>query len=123
MVSPKAYTYLMLNDAIAQLRKRETTDNPVYTGVIETVANLKVIKTPNLPVVTRAWIIDSTQLGGMADETASAPGYAQFGGLAGVEVKSVRLEGQDAWDLMARRLTVPFVQETGAGYEITGVVS
>lgn len=123
VVSPKAYTYLMLNDAIAQLRKRETTDNPVYTGMIETVANLTVVKTPNLPVATRAWILDSTQLGGMADETASAPGYAEMGGLAGVEVKSIRKEGQDAWDLQARRLTVPFVQEPGAGYEITGVVS
>src|SRR6266536_880368 len=119
VVSPKAYTYLMLNDAIAQLRKRETSDNPVYTGMIETVANLTVIKTPNLPVVTRAWVLDSTQLGGMADEATAAPGYAQFGGLAGVEVKSIRKEGQDAWDLQARRLTVPFVQEPGAGYEIT----
>jgi len=123
VVSPKAYTYLMLNDAIAQLRKRETNDNPVYTGLIETVANLTVIKTPNLPVITRAWILDSTQLGGMADESASAPGYAEMGGLAGVEVKSIRKEDQDAWDLQARRLTVPFVQEPGAGYEITGVVS
>jgi hypothetical protein len=123
VVSPKGYTYLMLNDAIAQLRKRESSDNPVYTGMIETVANLTVIKTPNLPVATRAWILDSSQLGGMADEAADAPGYAQFGGFAGVEVKSIRKEGQDAWDLQARRLTVPFVQETGAGYEITGVVS
>jgi len=123
VVSPKGYTYLMLNDAIAQLRKRESTDNPVYTGMIETVANLTVIKTPNLPVATRAWILDSTKLGGMADEKADAPGYAEMGGFAGVEVKSVRKEGQDAWDLQARRLTVPFVQEPGAGYEITGVVS
>jgi len=121
VVSPKAYTYLMLNDAIAQLRKRETTDNPVYTGMIETVANLTVIKTPNLPVVTRAWIIDSRQLGGMADERDSAPGYA-ISDLA-VEVKAIRQDERDAWDLQGRRKTVPFVQEPGAGYEITGVVS
>jgi hypothetical protein len=121
VVSPKAYTYLMLNDAIAQLRKRETSDNPVYTGLIETVANLKVIKTPNLPVITRAWIVDSTALGGMADETDGAPGYA-VSDLA-VQVKSIRKEGQDAWDLQGRRKTVPVVQEPGAGYEITGVVS
>jgi len=121
VVSPKAYTYLMLNDAIAQLRKRETTDNPVYTGMIETVANLTVIKTPNLPVATRAWIVDSKQLGGMADERDTAPGYA-VSDLA-VEIKAIRKEGQDAWDLQGRRKTVPFVQEVGAGYEITGVVS
>jgi hypothetical protein len=123
VVSPKAYTYLMLSDAIAQLRKREDSTNPVYTGMIETVANLRVIKTPNLPVITRAWIIDSNSLGGMVDETATAPGYAAYGGIAGVEVKSIRKDEQDGWDLQARRLTVPFVQEPGAGYEITGVVS
>lgn len=126
VVSPKAYTYLMLNDAIAQLRKRESTDNPVYTGMIETVANLNVVKTPNLPVPTRAWILDSSQLGGMADERANAPGYASYGdvgGFAGLEVQAIRKPGQDGWDLQCRRLTVPYVQETGAGYEITGVVS
>jgi hypothetical protein len=121
VVSPKAYTYLMLNDAIAQLRKRETSENPVYTGMIETVANLKVIKTPNLPVATRAWIIDSSLLGGMADELDEAPGYA-VADLA-VQIKAIRREGQDAWDLQGRRKTVPVVQEPGAGYEITGVVS
>lgn len=121
VVSPKAYTFLMLNDAIAQLRKREATDNPVYTGMIETVANLKVIKTPNLPVITTAYVIDSTQLGGMADELDGAPGYS-VADLA-VQVKSIRLEGQDAWDLQGRRKTVPVVQEPGAGYEITGVVT
>jgi hypothetical protein len=121
VVSPKAYTFLMLNDAIAQLRKRETSDNPVYTGMIETVAGLTVIKTPNLPVITTAYVIDSTQLGGMADEMDGSPGYA-VSDLA-VQVKSVRKESQDAWDLQGRRKTVPVVQEPGAGYEITGVVT
>ncbi|MEO3929245.1 hypothetical protein ABGB07_36150 [Micromonosporaceae bacterium B7E4] len=121
VVSPKAYTYLMLNEAIANLRQRETTTNPVYTGEIETVAGLTIIKTPNLPVATTAIVLDSTQLGGMADETDGAPGYA-VSDLA-VQVKSIRKEGQDAWDLQGRRKTVPVVQEPGAGYEITGVVS
>jgi hypothetical protein len=119
VVSTKGYTYLMLSDAIAQLRKRETTDNPVYTGMIETVAGLTVIKTPAL--TTTALVLDSTQLGGMADETDGAPGYA-VADLA-VQVKSIRLDGNDAWDLQGRRKTVPIVQETGAGEEITGVVA
>ena len=50
-----------------------------------------------------------------------APGYS-VGDLA-VQIKSIRKEGQDAWDLQGRRKTVPFVQEPGAGYEITGVVT
>jgi hypothetical protein len=121
VVSPKAYTYLMLNDAIAQLRKREASDNPVYTGQIETVAGLTVIKTPNLPVTTTAIVLDSKQLGGMADEMDGAPGYA-VADLA-VQVKTIRKDSQDAWDLQGRRKTVPVVQEPGAGYEITAVVS
>ena len=118
VVSPKAYTYLMLNDAIAQLRKRETTDNPVYTGMIETVAGLTVLKTPALS--TSALVLDSTQLGGMADETDGAPGYA-VADLA-VQIKSIRKDDIDAWDLQGRRKTVPVVQESGAVEEITGVV-
>ncbi|WP_428964112.1 phage major capsid protein [Micromonospora fluostatini] len=119
VVSPKAYTYLMLNDAIAQLRQRESTDNPVYTGEIETVAGLTVIKTPSLG--TGALVLDSQQLGGMADETDGAPGYA-VSDLA-VQVKAIRKDDQDAWDLQGRRKTVPIVQESGAVEEISGVVS
>lgn len=119
VVSTKGYTYLMLNDAIAQLRKREDSTNPVYTGMIETIANLRVVKTPAL--TTTALVLDSTALGGMADETSGAPGYA-VADLA-VEVKAIRLDEVDAWDLQGRRKTVPVVQETGAAQEITGVVS
>jgi hypothetical protein len=121
LISPKAYTYLMLNDAIANLRQRETSTNPVYTGEIETVAGLTIIKTPNLAATTTATVLDSTALGGMADEMDGAPGYA-VSDLA-VQVKAIRKDGQDAWDLQGRRKTVPVVQEPGAGYEITGVVS
>lgn len=121
LVSPKAYTYLMVNDTILQARKRETSENPVYSGQIETIAGLKVIKTPNLPAATVATVLDSTQLGGMADEMDGAPGYA-IADLA-VQVKSIRKEGQDAYDLQGRRKTVPVVQEPGAGYEITGAVT
>jgi hypothetical protein len=121
LVSPKAYTYLMVNDTVLQARKRETTENPVYSGQIDTIAGLNVIKTPNLPAATVATVLDSTQLGGMADEMDGAPGYA-IADLA-VQVKSIRKEGQDAWDLQGRRKTVPVVQEPGAGYEITGVVT
>jgi hypothetical protein len=119
VVSPKAYTYLMLNDAIAQLRQRETTSNPVYTGMIESIAGLTVLKTPSL--TTTALVLDSQALGGMADETDGAPGYA-VADLA-VQIKSIRQDELDAWDLQGRRKTVPVVQESGAVEEITGVVS
>lgn len=119
VVSPKAYTYLMLSELIANLRQRETTDNPVYSGQIERVAGLAVLKTPAL--TTSALVLDSQSLGGMADEMDGAPGYA-VADLA-VQVKSIRKDDLDAWDLQGRRKTVPVVQETGAVEEITGVVS
>lgn len=121
LISDKAYTYLMVNETIANLRQRETTDNPVYTGEIERVVGLTVLVTPNLPTTTTAIVLDSRQLGGMADEMDGAPGYA-VADLA-VQVKSIRKDSSDAWDLQGRRKTVPIVQEPGAGYEITGVVA
>lgn len=119
VVSPKGYTYLMLSDLIANLRQRETTDNPVYTGMIERVAGLTVLKSPAL--TTTAMVLDSQALGGMADEMDGAPGYA-VADLA-VQVKAIRQDDLDAWDLQGRRKTVPVVQESGAVEEITGVVS
>jgi hypothetical protein len=118
-VSPKAYTYLLLNDGIAQLRKRETTENPIYTGSIESVAGLTVIKTPALS--TTALVLDSQQLGGMADETDGAVGYSVAD--LGVQIKAIRQDELDAWDLQGRRKTVPVIRESGAVEEITGVVS
>lgn len=119
VVSPKGYTYLMLNDTIATLRKREASDNPIYTGMIETIAGLTVLKTPAL--TTTALVLDSNMVGGMADEVDGAPGYS-VADLA-VQIKSIRKDDIDAWDLQGRRKTVPVVQEAGAVEEITGVVS
>jgi hypothetical protein len=121
VVSPRAYTFLMLNELVAGLRQRETTDNPVYTGQLERIAGLAILKTPNITPATSAIVLDSTQLGGMADELDGAPGYA-IADLA-VQTKAIRKDELDAWDLQGRRKTVPVVQETGAGQEITGVTS
>jgi hypothetical protein len=118
VLSDAAYVAMMLDTVISNLWRRETTENPVYTGKVETVAGLKVLVTPALS--TTALVLDSTQLGAMADEIEGAPGYT-VADLA-VEVKSIRKESQDAWDLQGRRLTVPIVQEPGAAEEITGVV-
>jgi hypothetical protein len=121
VVSDLGYMSMMVDTVISNLWRRETTDNPVYTGEVEQIAGMKVIVTPNLPVATSAYVLDSKALGGMADETDGAPGYA-VSDLA-VQVKSIRLDEIDGWDLQARRKTVPVVQEPGAGQEITGVTS
>jgi hypothetical protein len=121
VVSDLGYMSLMLDTVISNLWRREVTTNPVYTGTVEQIAGMKIIVTPNLPVPTSCFVLDSVALGGMADEMDSAPGYS-FADMS-VAIKSVRLETNDAWDLMGRRKTVPVVQETGAGQEITGVPS
>jgi hypothetical protein len=121
VVSDLGYMSMMVDTVISNLWRRETTDNPVYTGEVQQIAGMTVVVTPNLPVATSAYVLDSKALGGMADETDGAPGYA-VSDLA-VQIKSIRLDANDAWDLQGRRKTVPVVQEPGAGQEITGVTS
>jgi hypothetical protein len=108
------YAYVMSDEKIAGLRQREVTDNPVYTGEIEKLAGLIIVRSPS---ITNPIVADSTQLGGMADEMDGAPGYSA--GDLGVQVKSIRKDDLDAWDLQGRRKTVPVVQEPGAAVELT----
>jgi hypothetical protein len=110
------YAYLMSDTNITNALKRETSDNPIYTGTVESIVGLKIIVTgvsfPN------PYVLDSGQLGGMADELDGAPGYAMD--QLAVQVKSIRLESNDAWDLQGRRKTVPIVQEPASACQITG---
>lgn len=121
VVSDLGYMSMMVDTVISNLWRRETTDNPVYTGSVQQIAGMNIVVTPNLPVATSCFVLDSKALGGMADEVDGAPGYS-VSDLA-VQIKSIRLDENDAWDLQARRKTVPVVQEPGAGQEITGVTS
>lgn len=114
-----SYALMMTDTNITNALRRETTDNPVYSGQIDTVAGLTIVVSPNLPTTTEAWVLDSSQVGGMADEMDSAPGYA-MADLA-VQVKAIREDSQDAWSIQGRRKTVPVVQEPGAICRITGV--
>lgn len=111
------YAYAMSDTSITNALRRETTDNPVYTGSIEIIAGLTIVVSPS-SVAANPYVLDSTQLGGMADEMDGAPGYAMD--QLAVQVKSIRLDSNDAWDLQARRKTVPIVQEPGSACEITG---
>lgn len=109
------YAYLMSDDKFTNALRRETTDSPVYTGKVQKVADLAIVVSP---AITNPIVLDSTQLGGMADEMDGAPGYA-LSDLA-VQTKAIRKDDIDAWDLQGRRKTVPVVQEPGAAIEITG---
>ncbi|MFI6793673.1 hypothetical protein ACIBG4_40715 [Nonomuraea sp. NPDC050383] len=109
-----AYAIVMSDEKITNALRRETLDSPVYTGEVEVIAGLRIVVSP---AITTPLVLDSTQLGGMADEMASAPGYATSD--LAVQVKSIRVDTADKWDLQGRRLTVPIVQEPGAAVELT----
>jgi hypothetical protein len=119
VVNDNQYAFMMSDTVITNAWRRETTDNPVYTGQVEQVAGLNIVVSPAI-VAGNAYVLDSTALGGMADEVDGAPGYS-VSDLA-VQIKSIRREENDAWDLQGRRKTVPVVQEPGAAVKLTGLV-
>ena len=117
LVDDNHYAYMMSDTAITNALRREESTNPIYTGTLEIIAGLIIVVSPTSQAVN-PYVIDANQLGGMADESGISPGYA-VSDLA-VEVKSIRQDETDSWDLQGRRLTVPVIQEPGAACEITG---
>ena len=84
------------------------------------MAGLAIIHSPHAP--TEPMVLDSTQLGGMADEASEGPGLRRVSDLA-VQIKSIRDDSRDKWDIQGRRLTVPIIQEPAAACSITGAES
>lgn len=113
-----AYAMAAFVDAGYVSRENAAT-NPAITGTFPVVEGMTWLASPNLPTAGTVLVVDSQQLGGMADEQLGGPGY--IGAAAGVETKSIRDENKDGYLLRARRITVPVVIEPGAGREITGV--
>jgi len=116
VVNDNAYAYMMSDTNITNALRRETTDNPIYTGNIEVIAGLTIVVAGTNFFSSGPVVLDSQQLGGMADEMDAAPGYAMD--QLAVQVKSIRLDSNDAWDLQGRRKTVPIVQEPGSMCQI-----
>jgi hypothetical protein len=92
--------------------------NPVNSGVWPDALGLTWMASNHTPVAN-PMLLDTEQLGGMADEEIGGPGYVKTGGV-GVETKSIRNEDNDSYMLRARRTTVPVVLEGNAGVVITG---
>lgn len=124
VVDDLTWANVMSDEKLAALLKREDGNAPVYTGTFPTIAGLRFLPTPNLPVANAAFVVDTSQLGGMADEKLGGPGYVSAGGsIPGVEVKTMRMEENDGYRLRSRRVTVPVVLEPKAAWKITGVSS
>jgi hypothetical protein len=122
LMSTQKYAHLLTDPNIAILRRREASDNPVYGGDLEFLGKYRIISTAlaNLPS-DDVWVYDQDELGGMADETEVDPGYATMDN--GLQYQTERVSKRDAWDIWARRITVPVVQEPGAAIKITGTGS
>lgn len=119
VVDDTHYAQLLNNLTVLTALAREDKSNPVYTGALQVMAGLRILVSPNLPTASTALVLDSTVLGGMADEDLGGPGYS--GQAMGVQGKSIREDISDRWRLRARRVTVPVVIEPGAGFVITGI--
>src|SRR5882757_2596694 len=94
--------------------------NPLVTGSFPVIDGMRWLSTPNLPTTGNVLVVDSSMLGGMADEDLGGPGYANAGGV-GVQAKTIRDDDNDQWKLRMRRVTVPVVVEPASGRKITGV--
>lgn len=121
LMSTNNYALMSTDRIVAELRRRETRDNPVYGAEITQIGKYLVIATAaaNLPT-DDVWLFDREQLGGMADEADMDPGYATSDN--GTQVQTERVAKRDGWDLWGRRITVPVVLEPQAGVRITGTV-
>lgn len=119
LMSTTKYARMISDKLIAEMRQREVPNNPINGGDIVQIGKFKVVYTSvaNLPS-DDVWVLDSTMLGGMADETNQDPGYVTVD--HGIQIQTERIANRDGWDMWARRLTVPIVQEPGAAVRITG---
>jgi hypothetical protein len=117
VVDDITWAYLASDAGVMNARGREDSANSIYTGNFPTIAGLTILPTPNIPGGSGAWLIDTTALGGIADESLGG-GYTQAGSL---ETKVIREDLNDKWRLRARRVCVPYVTEPGAAIKITGI--
>src|SRR5258708_6974028 len=111
LVDDLHYAYMMSDTAVTHALPPEDSNNPIYTGQIETIAGLTIVASPST-IAAVPHVLDSQQLGGMADEMDAAPGYAMD--QLAVQIKSIRVDANDKWDLQGRRKTVPIIQEPGS---------
>lgn len=114
------HAYAMAKFAAAGYFPREDGSSPVLTGQFPVIGGMRWLPTTHVPAANTALVVDSTQLGGMADEDLGGPGYVKLNGI-GVETKVIRDDEDDQYRLRARRVTVPVVVEPAAGRKITGL--
>lgn len=108
VVDDLTYAILMSDSTISAGLRREDPTNPIYTGQFPVIGGLKILPTPNLPTAGRAYVLDSTMLGAMADEEP-------------LSSKSIRDDKYEQWRLRAKRIVVPIVQEPASALMLSGI--
>lgn len=101
---------------------REGNSPVTASGDLREIAGLRIMPTNNIPSLStyKAFVVDSTMLGGLAYERLESPEYA--GDPAnGVESWTRRdPAANDQWLVRGRRPIVPIIQEPNAAVAITG---
>lgn len=98
---------------------REGNGNPIVNGNYPiNLLGFNWVTSPNW-TSTDPLLVDRDMLGGMADERLGSPGYFSAGEF-GVEGFSQRAKDTDGYEIRARRVVVPVVNEPLAGVKITG---
>jgi hypothetical protein len=124
LVDDMTAAYLGSDQILSAAMAREDRSNPIYSGRFPVIAGLEIVTAPtaNLPggVGTKAWVLDTTQLGFIATEDLGG-GYQQAGDL--VQSKVMRVDENDAWRLRSRANFAPVVTDPLAGIAITGVTA
>ena len=92
--------------------------NPVVNGNWPETLGLTWLYSPHTPS-SNPMLLDTQQLGGMADENLGGPGYSRGTAGVGVETKVIRDDDNDQYKLRGRRVTVPVVLEPAAGVVLT----
>ena len=117
IVNDASWAYLASDQVLINAIARETQSNAVVTGNFELIAGLRIMRTPNLPA-SGAWVVDSSQLGGIATEDLGG-NYQVVDGI--LESKTIRDDENDQWRLRARAVAVPYINEPNAAIRITGI--
>ena len=114
VVDDLTWAKLMSDPTVTNALRRESGDNPVYTGNLPEIAGLTIAPTPNLPTSGRAFVLDRKVLGSMIDEDAGGLTSKSWHEDDGPKVS-------EGWVLRAKRPVVPIVQEPNACVALTGI--
>ncbi|WP_425310627.1 hypothetical protein AADG42_18215 [Ammonicoccus fulvus] len=115
VLRPRAYAAVMAYLVAGDIFPREAAGNPLTNGSVPKFLGLDWVSSPY--AAADPLLVDRDRLGAVAFEKLGG-GYTT--GTAGVEAKTYRNEGTDAWTLQGRRVSAAVVLDPGAGLVLTG---